>query len=320
MMVTKVFRNIRRLPNKGLLWISTRYSKALRGYALNSPESVQIQLVARCNLRCPKCPVPERSFIEHYPVQQSNVTSLEHLVTLLGNNCEAYILSLWGESLLHKELFKALHILRHKKILISTNLNVPIEKVKMLIDFHEEFKAIQELIVSVDGYDKESYETYYRLGGKFELLDSNISAIANSALRHRTILQFLDDGSRPDFAKKCVEYARSKGMAFTVPVMDQNFSRTDSSHLLGRGICDRSYVGLHVDSSYNIMSCGADPMNTLNIGNIRQYATFGALWNSKAMRQRRLQLRSNKNHYDVCKGCAGYVSLTKGADRKVVRD
>jgi len=310
---------VRKLGNKALLWISTRYSDVLDGYALNNPESVQLQLVARCNLRCPKCPVPETTFTSQYPVQQMDPSDLEHLVRVVGNNCNVYVVSLWGEALLHKRLPEALYVLRHKKILISTNLNVSHDRIKMLIEFHEQFGAIEELIISVDGYDKESYETYYRLGGKFELLDANIVAISKSKLRHKAILQFLDDGSRVGFAKRCAEYARSKGIAFTIPTMDENFARTDSSNILGQGICDRSYIGLHVDSSNNIMTCGADPLNTLNIASIREFTTFDSLWNSAAMRHRRVQLRRDKNHYDVCKGCAGCVAMVS-ADRHVVRE
>jgi len=222
----------------------------------------------------------------------------------VGHRCDTFVLNIWGESLLHQDIIEVLSVLRGRRLILSTNLNIPSSRLSSLIDYQTQWRNISELIVSMDGWDRQSYETYYRHGGSFDLITRNLDQLRDSVLSSQVILQFLDNGTIPDFRQLAFKFTRDYGFTAKIAVMDHNFdkqgvyfSRTLECHL--------PYIGLYIDSALNVMTCCSDPFGTLNVQHLNDCNGFQHVWNSEAMRARRLALAVDKQHFDVCQHCDG---------------
>ena len=284
--------------------LSVLLTKVLQGRALNTPESVFLELASTCNLSCKGCPVPTHEFRRSRSHKFMDPQSVEKLLALTGKKCETFVINIWGESFLNKNFFPIIELLKTRKVIISTNLNVQTGQVEKLIEYHRNNQNIQELIISMDGWDKESYETYYRVGGSFELIEANLRLLQDSTLAGYVILQFLDDGTIETFEKEANAFADRLGMRSQISRMDMNFKKDGHYDSLGKS-CHMLYTGLYIDSDFRILSCCSDPMGELKNGSVLDAKNFRELWNSKTLRQRRVALATDKNRFSVCRQCDG---------------
>ncbi len=299
------FSKARAMLNKFLLVISVRLKRVLAGRMLGNPASIALETVSNCNLNCPGCPVPTQAFSETRVKKFMSLDELLFIHDFVGNYCDTYILSLWGESLIHKEFPKVLNIFSDKFVIISTNLSVPKRQVQALIEWVKKGGQLKELIVSMDGWDKMSYETYYRHGGKFDLVSSNLNLLAESQVKTKVSLQFLDDGSILDFKEKSQEFAAQLGLRFSYTKMDRNFDR-NKRDLWPDNKCHHPYESLKMNSSLDLLVCCADPFGALRYANLKEFRSFRELWNCKQLREKRIKLATSKNQFDLCTGCEGY--------------
>jgi len=82
-------------------------------------------------------------------------------------------LFLWGEPFLSEDIFRMIKYARKNKVFvsISTNLNIPNAQMKKIIE-----SELDYLIISLDGFDEESYQKY-RKNGSFNLVIKNIKSL-----------------------------------------------------------------------------------------------------------------------------------------------
>jgi len=297
-------KSLKTLGNKLLTVVSVKLSTVLRGYALNSPQSVFLELASTCNLHCPGCPVSTARFRSSRSRMRMTPGDVRLINERVGRYCDTFVLNIWGESLLNKDIMEVLDVLRGRRLILSTNLNIPPTRLNSLIEYQAQCGNISELIVSMDGWDRQSYETYYRHGGSYDLITQNLGQLRDSVLSSQVILQFLDNGTIPDFRRCAFKFTRTYGFTAKIAVMDQNFNKQGLYSSRTRE-CHLPYIGLYIDSALNVMTCCSDPFGTLNVQHLHDCNGFNHIWNSEAMRARRLALTVDKQHFLVCRHCDG---------------
>lgn len=119
-------------------------------------ESTTIELTSFCNLSCPLCPVAKDANTLKRERQLMSRDDLRRIVDLTRDHTRGYVLSMWGEPLLHKDFFELLEIVRGpaRPIWLSTNLNYSAKLAERLAEVPE-----LKIICSIDGWDRESYAT-----------------------------------------------------------------------------------------------------------------------------------------------------------------
>ena len=73
-------------------------------------ESTTIELTSFCNLSCPLCPVARGARTVERERKQITREDFEKIVRLAGKISRAFVLSMWGEPLLHKNFDSLLDI------------------------------------------------------------------------------------------------------------------------------------------------------------------------------------------------------------------
>lgn len=122
-----------------------------------------------CTLRCPLCPTGRA-----LPGYAKGFMSLELFRTILdelGDTALCAGLYNWGEPLLHPDLLSMIEAAHAKGLAthLSSNLNTPSEdRLRALLA-----SPLDQLVVSCDGVDEESYG-HYRRGGSFARVMENL--------------------------------------------------------------------------------------------------------------------------------------------------
>lgn len=135
------------------------------------PEVIQIELTSKCNAQCVMC--------NHYYElndcgADANEFALQELENLLPY-CKLVLLNGYGEPFISKHFVQCLRLLKkyNVKAMVTTNLSMLSEEMCELIP-----SIFDEINVSCNGYNKESYEKIHR-GLRFETFSKNLLRLIN---------------------------------------------------------------------------------------------------------------------------------------------
>lgn len=125
-----------------------------------------------CNLRCPLCPTGAGNL--NRTVTLLSYDRFSRIVDEVGKYLYEIDLYNWGEPFLNPDIYKIIsYAHKHRiKTRISSNLNrISNDDCEKIIH-----SGLDELVVSLDGVDQESYGKY-RVGGDFSLVMSNLKRL-----------------------------------------------------------------------------------------------------------------------------------------------
>lgn len=164
--------NFWRIRNAGLIFFSYHKSRKSKKVAMKGlPISVSLEPTTACNLGCPECPSGLKSF--NRPVGRMQFQDSKKLIDQLSGHAIYLILYFQGEPFLNPDLFKIIDYAHSKKLytIISTNGHF------LNKEFAEKTvkSGLSRMIVSVDGGDQKTYETYRKNGN----LKAVLGGIAN---------------------------------------------------------------------------------------------------------------------------------------------
>lgn len=272
-------------------------------------ESVTIELTSFCNLSCPLCPVAKDANTLTRERKLMSREDLQRIVDLTRNHTRGYVLSMWGEPLLHKDFFELLDIVRGagKTIWISTNLNYAARLAERMAPIPE-----LQIVCSLDGWDEESYKTY-RVGGRFEQLRQNLAILARG--KCGVFPQFLlNDENRRDIDKMkafCASFdIPERNILFNE--MQQNF-RNEAEEVVS-GQCHQPYFGAYFNSDGYMLPCCVNIGEDLKLPHVSGFKAPDDLRNGPEVVAMRKQLGRDKNHYASCVSCGGMQ-----ADRMIIQ-
>ncbi len=164
-MNNKIYKSI----NKFLLQIQERFFRNSKVYGI--PFHLVLESGNICNLKCPLCPTPFRE--NRIPTGMLSYENAKKIINQLPGLIHLN-LSLWGEPLLNKDIFKIIKFAKQRdvEVLLQSNLNILNES--SALDLVQ--SNLDILQISLDGSSQEAYEKY-RVNGIFSKVIENINLV-----------------------------------------------------------------------------------------------------------------------------------------------
>lgn len=329
----KIMKEIKRLFSyrtwiRYLNYQKLRFSYHLgRTHVLGYPSSLFLEPSSSCNLRCPLCPRGRGEIKRHGQM------SLEHF-TIMLDKVDKYLNQItfanFGEPLLNPYLPKFIRLAHDRGIhaAVYTNFQVSRNLVDLVLD-----SGLNELTISLDGTDQETYQKYRR-GGDYQRVLQNIEELISKRnslqINLKVILQFLvmkhNEGQIQNFKALCQELKVDE-IKIKALYLGANYSKEEAFEFLPsdkyskykiannqivwkqRRIknrrCFTPWYGLTVLSNGDLLPCCYDVHGEYILGNILEEGNIGKLWNGHPYKQWRRSILKNKN--DLCRQCPEHI-------------
>ncbi|HYM33517.1 MAG TPA: radical SAM protein [Candidatus Cybelea sp.] len=264
-------------------------------------ESVTIELTSICNLSCPLCPVAHNNPTVVRKVPQMRMEDFRRILELTAPITDSFVLSMWGEAVLHKQFFDFLDLAHAtgKRLWISTNLNYADWVAERLSGYER-----LEVICSMDGWDEQSYKAY-RVGGRFDVMMRNMRILSRG--KCKVWPQYLVPRDQPGSAETfCAFIDREFGIPrrqILLNPMNYNFKNENVGHV--DGTCHFMYTSLIFNSDGYLQPCCLNVGKDLFIAHVSEFETSADLLNGEKLVDMRRRLAADKDQFPSCVSCEG---------------
>ena len=315
-------------PNRIYNMLLLHISKQLRlTKLLNKPITAMIEPTNYCNLHCPLCPTGA-GLIKRKPENMS-FEDFKLIINNLGDSIVHLRMWNWGEPLLNKDFSKMVKYAKSKRMFVNTSTNSFFLNEKIMSELID--AGLDQLIVSLDGASKETYNKY-RKNGDFEQVVSSLKKISElkriRGVKYPEVkLQFIVMKHNEHEIPKVIKLAKETGIDTlffkTVGVMDPKlkkdiekyiptnklFRRYASEELSGGlklsgRVCDYLWDEVTVNVDGSVVSCCRDAHGKYVFGNLKK-EKLSKIWNNNKIVSFRKNILKNKNSIDICKNCSG---------------
>ena len=292
-----------------------------------NPVAVSIEPNNTCNLRCPECPAGMKELTR--PGGFMSPALFHNAIDQLSPHLSYLTLYFQGEPYMSKHLFDFIAYARSKKIFVATSTNghfLDEASVRQTID-----TGLNKLIVSLDGADQASYESY-RKGGNFEKVVSGIRLLVREKKRLKKttpeiVLQCLVLKSNEHQMNEIRNLAKDMGvdkLEFKTaqfndyqngnPLMPENpkYSRYRRHH--GKvtrftpknrmsDSCFRMWSSCVITWDGKVVPCCFDKDANHLLGDLAKQS-FLEIWNGKPYRDFRNKILKNRKSIGICQNCS----------------
>lgn len=293
------------------------------------PKRVTIETIYGCNFHCPMCPIDMPS------KRKKGLMSwelFEHIIDSLApykDNIEMIDLFSLGEPLLDKLLIQRIRYIKEKEfcssIGISTNASLLTEKnQKQLLE-----SKIDNVIFSIDGATKETYESI-RVGGIFEKDIANCIAMIERRnqgnYQTRFLIRFIRQDKNRHEVKDFVRFWSNK-----IDRARRDFISIYDAHTFGGNTGNKDEIVsernveieqvpcfvifdiLYILADGTVPLCNEDWLNgDYNFGNAKDTNPIEIFNSAEFKKVRELHLAGNKTQMEICKNCTVlYSEVTK---------
>ena len=297
------------------------------------PFMMMVEPTNICNLKCPLCPSGNGEM-----TRSRGKMDLADFKTLIDEAGDYLILlMLWnqGEPFINKHFVEMVRYARDRRIptLTSTNGHYirNLDQARAIVE-----SGLDEIIVSMDGVDQETYERY-RVGGSLERVfeGARLLAAAKEELGSRrplVNLQFIvfkhneSDLSEAEriarelkadrFLVKTAQVYTSEEAAEFLPDSDElrRYDMSQGEDLVVKGQPVRGCKVLWYSSMVNwdgaVAPCCFDKDVDFNMGQAFDGVSFGKIWQSKAYTEFRQDILRDRRTVDMCRNCSeGYRGM-----------
>ena len=330
----------KRLWNAGKVLASMGLSSvAGRPIVWGRPFMMMVEPTNFCNLKCPLCPSGNGEMKRARG--HMNLDDFKGLIDDVGEYL--VLLMLWnqGEPFINKGFVEMVRYARDRRIPTMTSTNGHyirnIEQARAIVA-----SGLDEIIVSLDGVDQETYERY-RVGGRFDYVirGARLLAQAKSELGSRTPLvnlQFIvfrhNEGDIAEAERLAGELGAEKFLVKTAQVYSadeveeflpenddhRRYEDDPSGELLVKGQPARGCKVLWYSSMVNwngaVAPCCFDKDVDFGMGDSFDPAgNFGDIWRGRAYMDFREKILADRRSVDMCRNCSegyrGMFSLVK---------
>lgn len=328
-----------RLLNCARVLASLGVSRVLRRPIVwGHPFVMMVEPSSLCNLQCPLC--PSGNGLMSRDRGNMDLAAFEGLIDEGARHL--ILLMLWnqGEPFINKAFLEMIRYAHQRRIptLTSTNGHFvrTIEQARAVVE-----SGLDEIIISLDGVDQETYERY-RVGGRIEhvLACARLLAQAKQELDSRTpfvSLQFLvfrhneSDLERAQqlagelkadrfLVKTAQVYEPAEAEAF-LPETEKyrRYEREGGDELIVKGQPVRGCKVLWYSATVNwdgtVAPCCFDKDVDFEMGQAFDGLPFGEVWKSRAYTDFRRRVLVDRGDIDMCRNCSegyrGMFSLVK---------
>lgn len=288
------------------------------------PISIGIEPTTSCNLRCPECPSGLRSFTR--PTGMLEEPLFKRLIDELEETLSYLTFYFQGEPYLHPKFLSLVSYAAQKGIYTSTSTNAHYLNDKQARDTVE--SGLNRLIISIDGTDQSTYESY-RVGGNLEkVLEGTRNVLKwRAAFKSATpyvVFQFLvvrpNEHQVPEVqalaekmgvdhvALKTAQVYDFQNGSDLIPTIDQ-YSRYRKkqdgtweikNQLLNH--CWKMWNSCVITWDGRVVPCCFDKDAHYTLGNLSQN-TFTEIWRGELYQQFRRSILKSRNEIDICTNC-----------------
>jgi MoaA/NifB/PqqE/SkfB family radical SAM enzyme len=314
------------LSSLGLSWVLRR------PVVWGQPFMLMVEPTNFCNLKCPLCPSGNGQMTR--PRGKMDIRDYQRLIDQVGD--KLLLLMLWnqGEPFINPCFTEMVRYARQKRIptLTSTNghyIRTP-EQARALVE-----AGLDEIIVSLDGVDQESYERY-RVGGKIEKVFAGVRllALAKQELGSSTPLinlQFIvfkhNEAELEEAGRLARHLGADKFLVKTAQVYTQEEAQTflpqseefrrydeQGGELAVKGQPARGCKVLWYSSMVNwngaVAPCCFDKDVEFELGQAFAGGDFRQLWRGRAYMEFRQRLLDDRLGIPMCRNCSeGYRGM-----------
>ncbi len=288
------------------------------------PLSISIEPTTSCNLRCPECPSGLRSFTR--PTGMLKLDLFEKLISELAPTLSYLIFYFQGEPYLHPQLLGMIKYASDKNIYTATSTNAHYLTDHAAKETVE--SGLDRLIISIDGINQETYESY-RVGGKLAKVIEGTQNIIKwkRELKSKTphvIFQFLvvrpnesqiddvqnlaDELGVDEVALKTAQIYDYKNGSELIPLNDK-YARykqvKDGSYQIKNSLFNHCWKMWHscvVTWDGKVVPCCFDKDAHFVLGDLNEQ-TFSQIWHEKKYDNFRKSLLKSREEIEICKNC-----------------
>lgn len=306
--------------------VGSYQASRLTGKNLQSgnPFALSIEPTTSCNLRCPECPSGLRSFTR--PTGMLELDLFKKALDECSKDLIYLILYFQGEPYLNPNFHTMVSLAKSRKLYVATSTNA-----HYLTDEHAKStveSGLDRLIISLDGIDQSTYESY-RIGGKVEKVLEGARNIIRwrkklNASKPFVVFQFLvtaknehqipevkalaDEIGVDDVWFKTAQVYEYENGHELIPA-DTRYSRyrqrNDGKWELKNKFENRCWKMWHssvITWDGKVVPCCFDKDASHEMGNIRE-SDFVRIWHSEKYNRFRAKLLENRGSIEMCKNC-----------------
>ena len=319
------------LSSMGLSWLFRR------PVVWGDPFMLMVEPTNFCNLKCPLCPSGNGQMLR--PRGNMKMEDFKQLIDECGD--KAFMMMMWnqGEPYINQCFNQMVRHAHDRGIFTFTSTNGHFirsdEQAQAIVE-----SGLDEIIVSLDGIDQETYEKY-RVGGKIDHVFSGVRRLveAKSLLGAQTPLinlQFIVMKHNESDLAKAEEVARElrvdKFLVKTAQVYSgeeaeeflpeqEHYRRYEQQEddLVVKGQPERGckvlWYGSMVNWDGSVAPCCFDKDVDYKMGQAFNGDSFEQIWRGRAYMDFRRQILTDRKNVDMCRNCSegyrGMFSLVK---------
>lgn len=289
------------------------------------PVAITVEPSSVCNLQCPECPAGKRIL-----KRETNFMKTDDYTSIIDELAPyIFYLTLYfqGEPFLHHRFFEMIRYAKKKKLYVVTSTNGHFLNKKNIEELCD--SGLDEIIISLDGTDSETYRKY-RINGDFDLVVNSIKNLVNYKRQTKTqsikiIIQFLllksnehqvneirrmASGLKVDELRfKTAQFYDYRKGNLLMPDKEQ-FSRYKKNRngtcILKnklRCYCLRLWQSAVITSDGEVVPCCFDKTGIFKMGNIR-HLTFAEIWKNTDFNNFRKRVLKNRKSIEICRNCS----------------
>lgn len=297
-----------------------------RDFHWGLPFVLMVEPSSLCNLRCPLCPAGTGEI-----KRTEAFLSIDHFRDVLEDvGHQIKLLLLWnqGEPFLHKDLLEMIRLAKHREIYVKTSTNGHFinteEQAGEIIE-----SGLDEIIVSIDGADSETYRKY-RLGGDFERVTRGVQLLASQKRERKSLTPIIDlqmlltkdtEGQVEEMKgftrnlganilslktlqvtnlKEAEEFLPEDASKWRYKKTEEGLKTKSKNH---KG-CRRLYYSLVINSDGKVSPCCFDKFGKYSFGDLDQNGNLPGIWRGGKFKSFRTALLDNSHAFDICRNCS----------------
>lgn len=290
--------------------------------------SISVEPTNICNLHCPECPSGTNDLTR----KRGNMSygMFEKIFNDLKKNIFYLTLYFQGEPYLNKDLFRMIKLAHDNYIFVVTSTNghfLTQENARLTVE-----SGLDEIIISVDGTDQESYGSY-RKSGSLETVKKGISELSRQKKELSSsvpviVIQFLvlktNEHQMKEIKKLGIELGADEVRFKTAQFYNfeegnnllplngkyaryRKVRREDGSERFViknpmRNRCWRMWNSAVITWEGDVVPCCYDKNADHKMGNLAD-SSFGNIWKSENYRMFRQQIFSSRKKVEICRNC-----------------
>jgi len=307
--------------NISLAWLTYVFATLTRKAIIPPmPSAVSIEAVNYCNLQCKECATGQAMHS-----RQAQAISVDLAKNILENaKTHAFIFQFYwqGEPFLHSQWFQICRYAVQKNYFVM--LSTHAQSMSELLASDIVKSGLQQLIISLDGFDQESYEAY-RVGGSFTKTIEAIQQLQTAKQLNKSITPIITvqclvtaaNEHKLDLIKSIAVKAGADEVVFKSMQIYKNpmllpknskynrYKRSNGKLTLKRTHrwdCYRIFNTLLVDSSGNVYPCCYDKDGEYLLGNTST-KDLKDIWQSSKYQEFRIKVLTKQNQPKMCLNC-----------------